>query len=721
MDNSTRKEADTLLQNISVVVISFVLFFLPIIFLTATTDFFVFPKQLLVISSSLLLLVIWGVRTVINKKIVLISNPFTAPLFVFGAVVLASSILSLNRFDALLQSVPVICSLLLFFLIVNTVTDKKTFTMVVSALSMGTVVAAAASFLAYFNIYVFPFAEVKSQAFNTFGSPIQEIVFLLPVLLLSVSVILKKIGFPKIKLENAFKEDMSIVFHLAVSIVVIASLALIAYQVIALPQKPIILPYIYGFQTAFAAISQDASRFIFSFLFGSGYGTFLTDFTRFKLPSFNMEPTIWNLSFSFSSSYFLELIATTGILGALSYLFILFKVFRARHKEKNPVFMAVLLVFALSFLLPFSFTLITLIFILLAFYVAYLGIQKDKKVYDYTLTLLSLRRSIIPFEGGEIAREEKQESTIISYVIFALSLAFVGFVGFYTTKLVMSDLKFAQSLKEAAKNNGQATYQLQQQAIQDFPYRSDYHRIFSQVNFALASALASNVPQGQQISQQTQQNILTLLQQAIAVARNSVTLSPLTSANWQNLGQIYRNLINVGQNAESFSIASLNQAIALDPYNPQLYVVLGGVYYQLNQFEQAQNQFQISINLKRDFANGYYNLGHALESKGDMQNALAAYQVVEQLAKDNPDSISKIKSEIDALKAKIGDVTTKPQTNIAPTTNQPPINVNQPEVTFPPQKPPVKISPPPLGPEKPSVTPSPSGQPSVTPSPTKAQ
>src|SRR6185436_12741599 len=107
------------------------------------------------------------------------------------------------------------------------------------------------------------------------------------------------------------------------------------------------------------------------------------------------------------------------------------------------------------------------------------------------------------------------------------------------------------------------------------PYRSDYHRIFSQVNLALANSLAASVPAGSTPSQQVQQNIVALLQQSINSGRNAVTLAPLNSINWQNLSVIYRSLINVGQNADQFSLASVNQAIALDPYNPQLYIQAG--------------------------------------------------------------------------------------------------------------------------------------------------
>jgi tetratricopeptide (TPR) repeat protein len=296
-------------------------------------------------------------------------------------------------------------------------------------------------------------------------------------------------------------------------------------------------------------------------------------------------------------------------------------------------------------------------------------------------------------------------SVVIAVILFLL----VGYVGYNTFKFASSDVKFAESLRQAQANNGQRTYELQTQSINEFPYRSDYHRIFSQINLALANSIAAGVPQGQQPPQQVQQNILTLLQQSINSGRNAVTLAPLSSLNWQNLGTIYRSLINVGQNADQFSVASMGQAIALDPYNPQLRVALGGVYYQLQQWDLAQQQFQLAIDLKRDFANAYYNLGHTLESKGDLQNALAYYQTVRQLSADNPENLKQIESEISALEAKIGEQSAA--ANVTPETDQTPLAIPSPAANLPEQRPPVRISPPPPG----AGTPAPTAAPTQTP------
>lgn len=694
-----KKDSLFYLKILSNIVISLALFLLPIFFLSNATDFFILPKQLLVIGAVILLLVLWGTKILFERKIILTINPLNLPIAIFTIVILASAILSRNRYDALIQTAPVVFAILLFFAIVNNVRDRKSFSVVLLSFVLGGAASALVTIAYFLNLYFLPIPEIKNQFFNTFGSIVQQLIYLIPILIFSGLYILKAIGFPKVRLSQETKTDPGFFIQLVAFLSVLAGVLLIAYQIIFLPNKPVILPYIYGFQTAFAAISQDAPRFILSLLFGSGYGTFLIDFTRFKLAAFNLEQNIWNLNFAFSSSYLLELVATTGLLGALSFLSIIFAILKSRASS-NPLFFAVLTILALSLILPFSYISVVLLFALLGIYCAYLNIEGDSRVYDIVLSLVATKSGMLSFEAtpeGEHARP-RSESPILPGVVFLLILIFVGTLGFYTYKFVISDLKFAESIRQAAANNGQKTYQLQTEAIRDFSFRSDYHRIFSQVNLALANSIAGGIQPGTPPNQQMQQNIIALLQQSINSARNAVILSPQISVNWQNLAQVYRSLINVGQNAESFAIASMNQAIALDPYNPQLYIQLGGIYYQLKQWDQAQSQFQVAINLKRDFANAYYNLGHTLEEKGDLQNALGAYQIVRQLSRDNKDNLSKIAGEIKALEAKIGEAA-KAQKEVEPETEQTPLSISEPSANLPPQKPPIKISPPPTGKE----------------------
>jgi tetratricopeptide (TPR) repeat protein len=184
--------------------------------------------------------------------------------------------------------------------------------------------------------------------------------------------------------------------------------------------------------------------------------------------------------------------------------------------------------------------------------------------------------------------------------------------------------------------------------------------------------------------------------------------------NWDNLSSIYRSLIGFGQNADQFAILANQQAIALDPSNPQEYINLGGIYYQLGQWDDAIRQFQLAANLKRDYANAYYNLGHALESKGgtvNLQGALQAYKIVEQLVSSDAQNVKRIKAEIEAVTKKIsGGQQSQADQAANQSAEQTDLNVND-APTLPGRDPKVEVEGPPASKISPTPTPTTSLEP----------
>lgn len=713
------KSASSILDSIGTIVTATIFLLFPLFFLTITTDFFTLPKQLLVVFGALFLLVLWGIKVVVEKRITLTTNPLNLPILLFAVILILSTFFSASLQDAVLQSTPVVLLCVFFFTTINFIKEKSSYAIVLLSLIIGSALSALLSIFAHFNVFLLPFETVKSQTFNTHGSPVQYAAFLLPILALCLTSLITLAKKGKLK---TLTKDYAQLMQLGGAVVFAIALGIVVFQIVSAPQKPILLPFNHGFQIAFAAISQDSQRLAQSLLVGSGYGTFSTDFTRYVTPTFN-NYSFWNLTFAFSSSYILELLATTGILGLFSFAFIFVNLLRSKSKITNPVFLATLIVFGLSLVIPFSYSLVFLLFALLALFVAHRNIENAKGFDTITLNLVALKQGLISL-GEE--HSKKKENLVLPVIVLALTILVSVFVLFYLTgagatprkgyvALVNSDILFAKSFSQQALRSGTQTYNLETQAITEYPYRSDYYRLFSQINLALAANIV-NAQQGKKPTEEVQSNIIALLQQSINSARQAVTLSPYTSLDWQNLGQIYRNLIGVGQNAEQFAIASYNQAITLNPSNPGLRIELGGVYYQLKQWDLAQNQFTIGAQLKNDYANAYYNLGHVLEEKGDLQNALTQYQTVQQLVANDKTNLDKITTEVKAVQEKIGKAQENIQTK-QPTQDNTPLGVVKPQADFPPKDPKVKIPEPPKG----QITPTPSASvtPSVSPSPTE--
>lgn len=718
---NTKKQALYYLENASLLIIGITLLALPLFFLSTTTDAFVFPKQILLSVSVSILAVLFGVRTIIEGKIKFRTTPFDIPVLLLTIFALISSFISINRYDALTAFMPFLFVALLFFLITNTVRHENSLLFIISALVLGTSLSALLSVLSYFKIYILPFPYTQVTYFNTFGSLLDQAIYyalILPITAYFIVSLVKTLNSGK-KTGSEQAKNMPVSAAFSVSfLIILGGLAITAYQLMT-TQKPLILPLETGFQTAFAAISQDNGRIFWGFLFGSGFGTYLTDFMRFKSPAYNLSQDLWSFTFFRSSTFVLELLATTGITGLLAFIFLIFRIL----KERN-FFIPLIIAVVLSLLLPFSFTTIILFFVLLGIFAATRAHNNPEKFAETEFYFVALKRGLLAArtEGESISLNttERKYSKLLPIFLFIVLISLVGFPLYFSARLFLSDILYKNSLVAYSQNNGLQTYNLQLAAITAYPYRDLYYRGLSQTNLALANALALQQKEGKTADTQAQQNILLLIQQAISAGRNATTIAPATSFNWSNLSSIYRSLIGFGQNADQFAVQTNQQAIQLDPNNPQQYIDLGGIYYQVGLYDDAIRQFQIAINLKRDYANAYYNLGHALESKGNLKEALASYQAVRTLVANNKESSDKITAEIQALQNKLTEQANQAAQQNQTAVNTPsstanePLQINKPETQLPERKPQVSIPAPTISP-----IPSPTkGASSTTPTPT---
>ncbi len=715
MFTENKVKINELIDKASLAIIGLLLLFFPLVFTSQTTDVFTLPKQVFLGGATLAVLLLFGLKSLLNNKVVIRRNPFDLPVFLFTLAVLLSSIFAVNKADSFITFVPFLFTIFAYFVIVNTAKTKTGVLFLLSALILGALTNSVLSILSFLKIFVLPIAVTHVQTFTTFGALIDQALYLAFILPLAAYLAYPFLAAYKSKhkesneLETASKSDFAKLAGFGLStIIILVGLLVTIYELVYL-QKPLLLPLETGFQTAFAAISQDTGRVIQGFLFGSGTGNYGVVFSRFKQAAFNTDATLWSFTFFRSSTYILELLATTGIIGLLSFLFLIYKIVKER-----PVFVPLILIIAAGFVLPFSFVTQALFFLLLALFVAVQGLeeQQQHRFFDVELQLVALKRGIISLLPTEEESKVKQDrlSRLLPGFIFVIIAAFVLGLGFLSARYILSNIKFQNSLIAASQNKGQETYSDQKDAIQLFGFSEAYYRIFAQTNLSLANSLASSISTKTPPSATTTQTVYTLIQQSINAARQATTIAPQNATDWQNLSSIYRSLIGFGQNADSFAILSAQQAVTLDPNNPQEYINLGGIYYQLSQWDKAEQQFQQAITLKPDYPNAYYNLGHTLIQKGDLKGALAQFQTVKSLVANDPTNTAKITGEIKDLQAKIGaQANTNPTDNTAKTQN--PLNVNTPSPTLPPQNPPVKIP-------GPSVSPIPSSSPASTPKPT---
>src|SRR5258708_3435575 len=268
----------------------------PFLFSIHTTDAFILPKQILLGLVVIASLIIWGVKMLTERMTKIRRTPFDVPILLFVLFAFVSCLFAVNRYDALIAFVPLLLLALAYFIIVNVVRKENSIFFLITTLFISAAALSLLTILSYFKIYILPFQFAHTAAFTPMGSLLEQTMFFAFILPIGIYF-----AYPLFK----GRVDSKVGVFSILSTIIAIGLLFTIFQLVT-TQKPVLLPFETGFQTAFAAISQDAQRIGQGFFFGSGYGTFANDFTRFKQAPFNLNAETWFLTFTHSSNFVLE-------------------------------------------------------------------------------------------------------------------------------------------------------------------------------------------------------------------------------------------------------------------------------------------------------------------------------------------------------------------------------------------------------------------------------
>jgi len=594
---------------------------LPLFFLPLTPNFYEFNKQALLILATSLLVIVWCLKMVGSKTVKIKISPLHLPVLLFILAYFTSAFWqAANKSETLLEpgSAGTIFVLgVLYFILVNILDKKEEISRLIWAQILSGAVLSLIAIYQFIGVgaALAPTAWLKPQSWTPAGGLLPLTTFLVVSLVLGASTLIKQ---TKNKLNRS---DTSVIFSAISVLLITGALATSIYQ-LATSAKPVFLPQMAGWQIAVETLKNAP-------LLGVGPTNFLAAFTQFKPLALNQTP-FWASWFISSSNFYFQLLTTVGLLGLGAFLFLLWTVVRTQFKKNanqdntsfKSVFIALISVFLIMAFLPIHFLLIYVLFILLALFA-----------------------TLSP------SRQYEENSRILPWIMTVPIILFTAFSLYFFGRAYLAQYWFQKSLVALSQNRGTDTYNWQIQAIKLNPNDSLLRATYSQTNFALASAIATK----SDLADQDRQNISTLIQQAISEAKTAVALNPQNISHWQNLAWTYRSLINFAEGADNWTIATYNQAIALDPYNPNLRLALGGVYYSLSKWDEAIRLFEQTVALKPDFANGYYNLASALREKGDFERAVSAMQQTVSLVKTDSDDWKKATSELEALKKRVAE------------------------------------------------------------------
>ncbi len=605
-------------------------FLLPLFFLPITSEFYDFNKQALVIFLALTSLLILTISFVAERQVTLTFSPIGLPILVFlTSIALSTIVKSPNRLDAIIdpgQTGTYIGLALIFFCAINFIRTKSQLNIFSATLTLSVGLLGLITILWISGLAqkIFPISNIQflnSALWSPAGPPLATLsLFLTFLLFLTLQLLHER----TLRLK-------SLLLAISFTLILVAS-GLISYRLFLSPDSSsrlVFLPHRFSWAIALETLK-------ISPLLGTGPGSYSADFTQFRPITYNLTP-YWNIRFPTASNYFLHILTTLGILGATAYLWVAYRVILAYKKSSNFHLIPVLVIFATQFFLPGYFIQIIFLYLFLLLAASSLKLSGSTLVQESNVDIVATSTHF----------------SLLPWISLILSLALSLPAAYLLIRSYQAEVLFQTALTAAAKNDGKTTYDTLIKALSANPYRDSYHIVYSQTNLLLADSLASN----KNLTDADRNTVTQLVQQAIREAKNAVTLNPTKVSNLENLAGVYRNLLNFAQGADAWTIASYQQAIALDPVSPNLRIALGGVYFAQKNWDDAIRLFQQAIDLKPDLANAHYNLAASYREKGDYAKAVTSVETVLTLLDKSSADYTKAASELEELRKKVGETT----------------------------------------------------------------
>lgn len=676
----------------------FLAFLMPIFFLPITLEFFEFNKLTLLVVSTILMLLVWIAKMLINREVSIVKSTLDAPILALVGVYILATIFSIDKVSSLFgsqgrwfPSLFGIVTLVAFYYVVssnvkNNITIQKVLTGVIAGTSISTIV----SLLAYFGIHLGTASYYQVANFTLTGSVTTAAIIAALATVLSLIMLVysrnmtMKILYVQSAVINLFGAILlgtipayavlifgilSMLYFVPVQkfldnktlVSVVIGAAVVTIMILVAPStRAAIVRNDYPKELV---LSPRESWIVTSSIMrdfptlGTGPSTFYLNYTRYKSLVQN-NTDFWNLRFDKPYSEFFSIISNLGLVGVIVMAFFLFKAVKiVTHRDirddDSGVSIA-LTIATLSMMVVLLFTYSTvltafLLFLFLSLHVAMGQNKPNSRIEKVIMSLSSFSESMSLIGGGVLSRRET-----FQYIAAIPLLALVFGGGFFTYKAYAGEYFMRKAVEAAAINDGNATYRYQTKALSINPNNANYHNTLARTNIALANSIASKAD----LTDPDRQSIQQLIAQAIRSIRVSTeVINPLNVASWETRAIVYGALNGVAEDANTWSKGAYNTAIQLDPTNPRLRLLLGGLHFAEGDHLTAANLYRQAIQLKNDYANAHYNYAQSLVQLEAYDQAKAEFEITARLVPaGSPDAqrVSQDLAELSKLPAVAG-------------------------------------------------------------------
>ncbi|MDO8560720.1 MAG: tetratricopeptide repeat protein [bacterium] len=678
------KKVSKILKNIQIYSIYLIAFLAPLFYLTITADP-LFGKQILIATLTAVALFAWLIQVFITKRANYHYSIVGVALSIFLAIYFIASLLSISPGQSLFAPDPTgerfaslaIC-VLLAFLIATEFSRKHlerlcgvllasggalalfTFFSITPFLSMprilqvnpvGALNNSAAVIIVFLflslGFILFPGDESRGRKIMAY--------FLASISAINLLLIDFKIGWIAIAALSMFfvafyssrfsrlRENLNSGAAISANIVFIIILGIsIALTIFTIPVRNI-LPSLKSEVEVSPSIQATFSigREVLKTkpLLGTGPGTFVYDYSRFRDPIVN-ETIFWNLKFIHGFSFVTTSISTLGSLGILAIIFLFCALF----------YMLAKIIQRLETIDPFEFGVSSIVLLGMIFWIIYPPTFVFNLLFFIAIgasLTLAVRNNdtaslFYGFRKGGIAIES-QTLAFISSLLVIIVIILLVLAEFYSFKKYFAEVYFARGNFEIAQNGNVDTALARYASALALNPKNDRYLINqSQIYFAQAQQALNRILVGDSKAEDAFQSYLNLTLQS---ARQATNINPYESGNWLNLGTVYETAIPFGEGAGSFALSSYEQARQYDPISPVPLTLIGRTYIELadisdfkaskdpslavqadkdkkNFLEKARQALEEAVKLKSDYVAAEFLLAQAYTKDGNSDEAV---------------------------------------------------------------------------------------------------
>ncbi len=365
-------------------------------------------------------------------------------------------------------------------------------------------------------------------------------------------------------------------------------------------------------------------------LFGSGVETFAYSYYNFRPVEHNLVSE-WDFLYNKAHNEYLNIAATTGTFGLLSYLLLigwfiawsLIKIsnfeFRISKQIQNPKSQKELDQLEIR----------SIKFLMAAFLAGYLSILITN-FFGFSVVPVALLFFLYPTFAVVLARTEqirqdkqhREKTSELEWRQYGSIILFVLCAMFFVLRLAQfwyADVLYARGEKSLKSGYQQQAFQELQRAA---GFNPNEPVIRSELGYS-ASLLAqiANQQKEEQIRDQ-------LINTAISQSSQALSVSPRNLNFWKNRVKSFYSLAEIDPKFLNPALESLFEAIKLAPTDAKLWYNLGILYTKLEQPETAIETLEKTVEMKKNYQSARYALALLYEESGQREKAIEQVEYI---------------------------------------------------------------------------------------------